>query len=458
LNFLAICYRGIVRLVPLDPFLLGAHYRPNLGLEPLGGEKSMSGQKNTSKLMGSSALHTLAASLVCAAVPFAAQAQSLPAGEGADMVGAVCSSCHQTNMIRMSSGYTRDQWDELTSYMVDMDGTPQKDVILDYLAAHFPPSNNRASTPVPGDMQLNITSWKVPKLGQRSRDPVEAEDGTIWWVGQFGNVLGHLDPRTGEMKEYTLPANALPHSVEIDRNGNIWYTGNGNGTVGMLKPGTEEFEVYKMPDPNARDPHTALFDENNTMFFTLQNSNMVGRLVPSTGEITLVTPPTPDSKPYGIKMDSEGTVWIACNGSNCLLSLDRDTMELTEHKLPKADTTVRRLDIAVDDTIWYVNSGLGYLGHFDPKTGEVEEWDSPSGRGSHPYAIAIVDGIIWYNESGVRPDMLVRFDPATEKFQSWPIQSGNIYAGIVRNMSTTRDGDLLMHQSGTNHLMRVNLD
>ncbi len=64
-----------------------------------------------------------------------------------------------------------------------------------------------------------------------------------------------------------------------------------------------------------------------------------------------------------------------------------------------------------------MNSGLGYLGHFDPKTGDIQEWDSPSGRGSHPYAMVIVDGIIWYNESGVRPDMLVRFDPATEEFQ-----------------------------------------
>jgi virginiamycin B lyase len=418
----------------------------------------MSGQTHISRVIGSSAFRTLAAALVCTAAPFAAQAQPLPAGEGQELIGQVCTTCHQTNMISRSSGYTPEQWEELVATMVDLDGTPQKEPILNYLAAHFPPSGNRAATPAPGDMEISFTSWKVPTLGQRSRDPVEAEDGTIWWVGQFGNILGHLDPRTGEMKEYVLPANADPHSVEIDNNGNIWYTGNHNGTVGMLKPGTEEFEVYEMPDPNARDPHTALFDEDNTMFFTLQNSNMIGRLVPSTGEITLVTPPTPDSKPYGIKMDSEGTVWIACNGSNCLLSLDRETMEITEHKLPQANTTVRRLDVAEDDTIWYVNSGLGYLGHYDPKTGEVQEWDSPSGRNSHPYAMAIVDGMIWYNESGVRPDMLVRFDPGSEEFQSWPIPSGNIYAGIVRHMRPTRDGDLLIHQSSTNHIMRVNID
>lgn len=405
-------------------------------------------------------LPTIAAALLCSVAPFAAQAQGLPDGEGKQTVEAICTACHQTNMITNSSGYTRDQWIELFSNMIDLHGRPQEATLANYLAEHFPPNTHRAATPVPGDLDVTFTEWKVPTLGQRARDPIEAADGTIWWAGQFaaGNLVGHLDPNTGEMKEYPLPAGSLPHSVELDRMGRLWFSGNGNGTIGMMIPGTEDFMVYEMPNPAAYDPHTMVFDDNNTMFFTAQNSNFLGRLIPSTGEITLVQPPTPDSKPYGIKIDSQGTVWVACNGSNCLLSIDRDTMEVTEHKLPQPGTTVRRLDIADDDTIWYVNSGLGYLGHFDPKTGEVKEWPSPSGPLSHPYAIIIMDGIIWYNESGVRPDMLVRFDPATEKFQSWPIPSGNIYAGIVRNMRPTRDGDILIHQTATNRIIRVNLD
>ena len=59
-------------------------------------------------------------------------------------------------------------------------------------------------------------------------------------------------------------------------------------------------------------------------------------------------------------------------------------------------------------------------------------------------------------QSGVRPDVLVRFDPKTETFQSFPIASGNIYAGIHRNGHVTRDGQsLLIHQSATNYIMKV---
>lgn len=393
--------------------------------------------------------------------------QTLPQGEGADLTEAVCSSCHRTSLITRSSGYTREHWKALTATMIDLESAlEQQRTLLDYLAKHFPPSDNRAATPVPGDYSISFTSWHVPTLGQRSRDPVEAPDGTVWWVGQTGNILGQINPDTGDMTEYKLPEGAMPHSVEIDKLGRVWYTGNRNGSVGMLNASDPEadpdsgdaFTVFNMPDPDARDPHTAIFDDDNTMFFTLQHSNMIGRLVPSTGEVTLVDAPTPKSRPYGIKIDSQGTVWVACNGSNCLLSIDRDTLEITEHKLPKKGTTVRRLDIASDDTVWYVNSRLGYLGHFDPKTGEVTEWPSPSGPKSHPYALVVVDDIVWYNESGVRPDMLVRFEPKKETFQSWPVPSGDVYAGIIRHMRATKDGDILIHQSSTNHILRVLLD
>jgi len=149
---------------------------------------------------------------------------------------------------------------------------------------------------------------------------------------------------------------------------------------------------------------------------------------------------------------------VACNGRNCLVKVDHETMDMTEIKLPHEDTTVRRLDIAEDDMIWYVNSGRGRLGRYNPENGEIKEWPSPSGPRSHPYAIEVLDGIVWYNESGMRPDPLVRFDPDTEKFQSWAIPSGDFYAGILRHMRPTKDGDLLIHQSATNRIIRVEIE
>jgi virginiamycin B lyase len=396
------------------------------------------------------------AATVLALAPFTAEAQALAADAGKEAVEAACTGCHQTSLISQSSGYTQAGWKELIGTMIDLSPNPQTlDAVTRYLAASFPPNERRAPRLVPGSVEVTFKEWVTPTLGQRTRDPIQGADGAIWWAGQYGNMIGRLDPATGEAREYPLPPNAMPHTVELDAAGIPWFTGNKNGTVGKLDPATGAITVYKMPDPNAKDPHTLVFDRAGIAWFTLQLSNMVGRLDPQTGEVRLATLPTPNARPYGIKIDAAGTPWLSCNGASCLYKVDPASMALTEIRLPQAGTTVRRLDIAEDGMIWYVNSGKGFLGRYDPRTGEIKEWPSPSGPRSHPYAIIVVDGIVWYNESGTRPDALVRFDPRTETFQSWAIPSGGIYSGILRHGRATREGNLLIHQSATNRIIQV---
>lgn len=397
---------------------------------------------------------TTGLSLLLAAA--AAQAQATwPEGEGLQLTQDMCGACHRTTLIENSSGYSHEGWRELIATMIDLEGTPELEEITDYLATHFPERDHRAPTLVEGELAITFEEWVSPTPGQRTRDPAEAPDGSIWWTGQWSDLVGRLDPATGEMREYPLPAGARAHTVFADPEGRIWYTGNGNGTMGRLDPDSGAVTEYAMPTPEARDPHSGVIDAEGIVWFTLQHANMVGRLDPATEEVRLVTMPTAGSRPYGIKLQSDGTPWVAANGSNRLYRIDPQSLEVEEHALPDAGTTVRRLAFAEDDTIWYVNSALGRLGHYDPATREAREWPSPSGPGSHPYAIAVIDGAVWYNESGQRPDALVRFDPTNESFQSWAIPSGGIHAGIIRHMRQTRDGDLLIHQSSTNRVLRV---
>jgi virginiamycin B lyase len=376
------------------------------------------------------------------------QQVQLPEGDGQQTVTARCSACHGLNMITGAAGYSQSGWRDLIGTMVAL---PSADVstVTQYLATNFPPKPDRAPTLVAGDVTVTFREWITPTLGQRSRDPIQLADGTMWWAGQFASLVGSLDPKTSEMREYKLAPDARPHSIVEDAAGNIWFTGNANGTVGKLIPKTGEITVYKMPDPAARDPHTAVFDKNGTLFFTLQQSNMIGRLVPSTGDIKLITLPTPRALPYGIKVGSQGELWVSYNGAGKLARIDPVTMEVREHALPDPATRSRRLAITSDDMVWFVNSSLGRLGRLNPKTGEVKEWPSPSGPRSHPYAIEVIDDVIWYNESNQRPDALVRFDPKTEKFQSWAIPSG---VGIIRHMRKTPDGNLAIHQSSSNRI------
>jgi hypothetical protein len=68
---------------------------------------------------------------------------------------------------------------------------------------------------VPGDAEITFKEWVVSTLGQRARDPVEAADGSTWWAGQWGNLIGRIDTATGEITEYPLLNNSMPHTVEM---------------------------------------------------------------------------------------------------------------------------------------------------------------------------------------------------------------------------------------------------
>lgn len=367
----------------------------------------------------------------------------LPDGPGKHLVEIACASCHSLNLISQSAGYaSAADWQRVFSTMVDLP-TAQADTIATYLASHFPEDPSRRPELVAGEVDIDIIEWQVPTPGQRSRDPAEAPDGSIWWAGMWASLAGRLDPETGTMEEFHLPPSARPHTVVPDNDGNIWYTGNSNGTIGKLDPRTGMITEFAT---QGRDPHSATFHPNGNLYFTSQGAAMLGRLNPKTGELREIST---EPRPYGITVADDGAVWIAYNGTNKLGRMDPDSLDVQYYEVPDKRTRIRRLDLDREGMVWFVNSSLGKIGRLDPDSGEVRQWDSPSGADSHPYALAVIDDVIWYNESGMRPDALVRFDPAAESFQSWAIPSG---VGIIRHVWVTKDNNLLIHQSSSNQI------
>jgi virginiamycin B lyase len=149
---------------------------------------------------------------------------------------------------------------------------------------------------------------------------------------------------------------------------------------------------------------------------------------------------------------SKGVPFFDLFGTNKMASIDPVTMAIKEYPLPNEASRPRRIAITSDDIIWYSDYARGYLGRLDPATGTVTEWPSPSGPQSLPYGIAVYQDVIWYSESGVKPNTLVRFDPKTQKFQTWVIPSGG---GVVRNMMATKEGNFVLAESALNKVALV---
>lgn len=392
---------------------------------------------------------------LCAAIALSATAQAqaqtkpLPAGDAKALIETACTTCHALSLIT-GAGHTSEDWKLLVERMVSAGAEVkpnQEAMVSAYLAKNFPEGNVPKAVILPGPVKISFKEWKVPTVGSRPHDPLATRDGMIWYTGQYANVLGRIDPKTGEIKEFhpKTPGSG-PHGLVEDKDGNIWFTANSKGYIGELFVKTAEFKEYKLP-PGAKDPHTPLFDPKGILWFTIQNSQKVGRLNPATGEIKVVDSPTNPSNPYGMVIDSKGVPYYCEFSAPKLAQIDPQTMKIREWTLPHADSRPRRIAISDKDEIYYADYARGYLGRLDIKTGAIKEWPSPSGPDSMPYGIAFLNGVVWYSESNVKPNTMVRFDPKTEKFQTWAIPAGG---GVVRNMMVTRDGNIAIAESALN--------
>ncbi len=71
------------------------------------------------------------------------RAEDLPAGPGREETFGLCTACHGYTLVS-NQGMTREKWDETLTWMTERHNMPDirgadRDVILDYLAAHHPP-------------------------------------------------------------------------------------------------------------------------------------------------------------------------------------------------------------------------------------------------------------------------------------------------------------------------------
>jgi virginiamycin B lyase len=153
-------------------------------------------------------------------------------------------------------------------------------------------------------------------------------------------------------------------------------------------------------------------------------------------------------------VNSKGVPFYAEFGANKVASVDPVTMAIREFVL--SDPGARPQSLAMDgnDMIWFTDAARGYLGRLDPTTGTVKEWASPGGAKAMPYAITTIGGDVWFSESGATPTTLVRFEPATERFQTWNLPSGG---GIIQNISVTKDGNLTLAEGDANKIALVTI-
>ena len=288
-----------------------------------------------------------------------------------------------------------------------------------------------------------ITEYDLPDPGRLPHDADLTGNGMVWYNDFREPLIGRLDPRTGEIKEWRFPPlkpNFPPGtlSMEPGANGFLWIPRFRQAGITRFDPRTEEFQTWpdlpEYNDDRAIDAQVAPAPDGTVWYPNLDSRNLY-RLDPKTGHIA-VYPMYPgyhqeqagsgiivqfsyNKKPeghftYGVAVDSKSNAYFCDIVGGNIGRIDAKTGKATLFKTPTLNSGPRRLSVDSEDRVWFGEYYANSVGMFDPKTERFKEWKAPTPWvGPYP-AKKDKNGDVW--SAGMSTDLILRLDPRTGQF------------------------------------------
>jgi virginiamycin B lyase len=284
--------------------------------------------------------------------------------------------------------------------------------------------------------------------GMGSRDVIPAADGKIWFCGQRNGTLGLLDPKGGTFKLINLGSGAAPHGVVVGPDGAALVTEGGQNAIARVDGKTHQVKLFKLPaDRGYMNLNTGVFDKSGIYWFTGQNG-IYGRLDPKSGAMTVWDAPR-GRGPYGITLTPQGTVWYVSLAGNYIAQIDLQSGKARIVEPPTPNQGARRVWSDSKGLLWVSEWNSGNVSVHNPADGSWRQWKLPGER-PRAYSVYVDDrDIVWLTDFAA--NAIVRFDPKTEKFDSFPSDKAN---ANVRQMDG-RSGQAWGGESGTNRLVLI---
>ena len=382
---------------------------------------------------------------------------------GEQLIQRACLQCHDTNQFAQLN-FERTDWEMAVKMMAAGKALTDADMAtaVDYLASNFK-GKRPTGVAISGPVQVSIHDWSIPAENTLPQAVFFTNRGALaWYTGEFSNVLGRFDAKGQKFEEVHLRPESDPYALVEHAGsgvqGTIYFTSRTGGFIGEFDPNKHEVREFRIPGPKIL-LHNIAFDPNGVVWFTAlaarppryPQGSKIGSVNIFSSEIKMAGTLTRNGGVDALAVSSKGIPFFSESESPRLGSVHPATMKVIEYSLPSPASRARGLAFTADDMLWYTDGPRGYLGRFDAKTGKFSEWLSPSGPTSRPYGIASVGGVVWYAETGTSPNMLVRFDPTTEKFQSWPLHAN----GEIKQIYAQPGGSLWLVEPMANRIVNV---
>jgi virginiamycin B lyase len=299
---------------------------------------------------------------------------------------------------------------------------------------------------LPAAADVTTRTYALPHGGGSPHDVAVGADGIVWYTAQRDGKLGRLEPATGKIALVPLGEGAAPHGVIIGPDGAPWVTEGGTNSIVRVDPQTRAVKRWPLPQTRKwANLNTATFDKRGRIWFTGQ-SGIYGRLDPATGAMDVWDAPR-GRGPYGITTTPGGDVYFASLAGSYIARVDLETGAATVIEPPTKDQGARRVWSDSTGRIWVSEWNSGNVSVYDAKAKTWKTWRLP-GDSPHAYAVYVDErDIVWLSDFGA--NAVVRFEPATEKFQAFP---SDARGANVRQM-LGRPGEVWAPESGNDRLV-----
>jgi virginiamycin B lyase len=270
------------------------------------------------------------------------------------------------------------------------------------------------ASPATADFQKR--TYKVVD-GSRPHDAAVSPDGIAWYTAQGQGALGRLDPETGAVRQIKLGPNSAPHGVVVGPDGALWVTDGGQNAIVRVDAKTEHVSRFPLPkEKGYANLNTGTFDKDGNHWFTGQ-AGIYGRVDVKTGEVKVWDAPN-GRGPYGIATTPSGEVWFSSLAGDYIARIETTTGELEIVQTPTPGAGARRVWSDSQNRLWVSLWNSGEVGLYEPASKQWKKWKLPGDR-PRTYSVYVDEtDAVWLTDFGA--DAVVRFDPKTETFRSFP--------------------------------------
>jgi streptogramin lyase len=273
-----------------------------------------------------------------------------------------------------------------------------------------------------------VTEYDLPRRETLPHDAAADSAGGIWYADFGTHVLGRLDPKSGAVKEYSLPITkpgAPEGSLDLvfDKQGNIWMGTMFQGSLAKFDRKTETFTTWGSPTFRERD-------EARIAMVMPINHDVDGRVWiggdseyqvdVATGEwraidysiglpkgVSLVN----ELSSYGVASDSKNNFYGLNLNGTYVIRVDGRTRAVTPFATPTPNSGPRRGHMDAQDRLWFAEFRGNRIAMFDTRTEKFQEWPVPTPWTNVYDAILDAAGYAW--GGGMNNDRVVRVNTTT---------------------------------------------